>query len=62
MNNEEIKAEIVKALKMGMTQYNEIFTHLFFNADVFEFNKALNELIKSDRVTETDEGYYYLNY
>ena len=63
MSNEEIKAEIVKVLKSGENNYARVLVAMYdFGIDENEFEKALNELIDCDRITDLEDGYLYLNY
>jgi hypothetical protein len=63
MTNEEIKAEIVKALQSGENSYAKIYyNHVVEFVNENEFKKALNELIDCDRITDLEDGYLHLNY
>jgi hypothetical protein len=63
MSNEEIKAEIVKVLKSGENNYGMIFyNHFVEYVTGDEFEKAIDELIDCDRITDLEDGYLYLNY
>jgi hypothetical protein len=63
MNNEEIKAEIVKALQSGENHYTRVY---FFCTDyginLHDFQIALEQLIDCDRITDLEDGYLHLNY